>query len=144
MRLLSQNIAQRANKEDGEIGKFFQARYRAVRLLDETAILACAAYVDLNPIRAAMAKTIEESDFTSAQKRAAGLRRECSVGSVLHSENADEADVSHVGDAKPDGEHLSQAGSSPSTECQGTDHAARTPDLRTGRATVVGIWHRWS
>jgi hypothetical protein len=69
MRLLSQNIAQRANREDGEIGKFFQARYRAVRLLDETAILACAAYVDLNPIRAAMAKTIEESDFTSAQKR---------------------------------------------------------------------------
>ena len=42
MRLLSQNIAQRANKEDGEVGKFFQVRYRAVRLLDETAILACA------------------------------------------------------------------------------------------------------
>ena len=69
MRLLSQNIAQRANKEDGELGKFWQARYRAVRLLDETAILACAAYVDLNPIRAAMAETIEDSDFTSAQKR---------------------------------------------------------------------------
>ena len=79
MRLLSQNIAQRANKEDGERGKFWQARYRAVRLLDETAILACAAYVDLNPIRAALAGTIEESDFTSAQKRAAGLRGQCSV-----------------------------------------------------------------
>ena len=82
MRLLSQHIAQRANKEDGEIGKFWQARYRAVRLLDETAILACAAYVDLNPIRAALAESIEESDFTSAQKRAAGLRRQCSVASV--------------------------------------------------------------
>ena len=82
MRLLSQNIAQRANREDGEVGKFFQARYRAVRLLDETAILACAAYVDLDPIRAALAETIEESDFTSAQKRAAGLRREWSVASV--------------------------------------------------------------
>ena len=80
MRLLSQNIAQRANKEDVEVGKFFQARYRAVRLLDETAILACAAYVDLNPIRAALAETIEESHFTSAQKRAAGLCRECSDG----------------------------------------------------------------
>jgi len=73
MRLLSQNIAQRANREDKEVGKFWQARYRAVRLLDETAILACAAYVDLNPIRAAMAHTIETSDFTSAQKRALGL-----------------------------------------------------------------------
>ena len=74
MRLLSQNIAQRANKEDQEIGKFWQARYRAVRLLDETAILACAAYVDLNPIRAAIAETIEDSDFTSAQKRARELQ----------------------------------------------------------------------
>jgi hypothetical protein len=74
MRLLSQNIAQRANKEDGEIGKFWQARYRAVRLLDETAILACAAYVDLNPIRAAVAETIEGSDFTSAQKRCCDLQ----------------------------------------------------------------------
>jgi hypothetical protein len=74
MRLLSQNIAQRANREDKEVGKFWQARYRAVRLLDDTAILACAAYVDLNPIRAAMAQTIEESDFTSAQKRAQDLQ----------------------------------------------------------------------
>ncbi len=82
MRLLSQNIAQRANKEDGEIGKFWQARYRAVRLLDETAILACAAYVDLNPIRAALAETIEESDFTSAQKRCCDLRGKFSVDSV--------------------------------------------------------------
>lgn len=60
MRLLSQNIAQRANKEDGELGEFWQSRYRSLRLIDETAILACAAYVDLNPIRAAIAETTEE------------------------------------------------------------------------------------
>ena len=59
----------------------FSCRF-LLKLLDEMAILACAAYVDLNPIRAALAETIEESDFTSAQKRAAGLRRECSVASV--------------------------------------------------------------
>jgi len=88
MRLLSQNIAQRANKEDREVGKFWQARYRAVRLLDETAILACAAYVDLNPIRAALAATIEDSDFTSAQKRANELRGQFSVGSGQCSEKA--------------------------------------------------------
>lgn len=74
MRLLSQRIAQRANREDEETGKFWQARYRAVRLLDETALLACAAYVDLNPIRAAIAETVEQSDFTSAQKRATDLK----------------------------------------------------------------------
>lgn len=91
MRLLSQNIAQRANREDSEVGKFWQARYRAVRLLDETAILACAAYVDLNPIRAAMAQTIETSDFTSAQKRAKSLRREPSAGSVQRAEHVRDA-----------------------------------------------------
>ena len=73
MRLLCQNIAIRANHEDREMGKFFQSRYRAVRLLDEQAILACAAYVDLNPIRAAMAETLEESDFTSVQRRIQSL-----------------------------------------------------------------------
>ncbi len=69
MRLLCQRIAMRANAEDGELGKFWQNRFRAVRLLDEPSLLACAAYVDLNPIRAAMAETLEESDFTSVQRR---------------------------------------------------------------------------
>ncbi|HUE72653.1 MAG TPA: hypothetical protein VMP01_17335 [Pirellulaceae bacterium] len=32
MRLLCQNIAQRANRDDGEFGKFFQSRFRAVRI----------------------------------------------------------------------------------------------------------------
>ena len=76
MRLLCQNIAVRANHEDREMGKFWQSRYRAVRLLDEQAILACAAYVDLNPIRAAMAETLEESDFTSVQRRIQSLKKE--------------------------------------------------------------------
>jgi len=88
-RLLSQNIAQRANREDLEVGKFWQARYRAVRLLDETAILACAAYVDLNPIRAALADTLEDSDFTSAQKRCCDLQVKFSVGGVQCSAEGD-------------------------------------------------------
>jgi hypothetical protein len=49
MRLLCQNIAQRANCEDGEVGKFLKSRFRAVRVLDDESLLACAAYVDLNP-----------------------------------------------------------------------------------------------
>jgi REP element-mobilizing transposase RayT len=74
MRLLCQRIGTRANAEDGESGKFFQSRFRAVRILDEEALLACAAYVDLNPIRAAMAETLEESDFTSVQRRIQALQ----------------------------------------------------------------------
>jgi len=70
-----QNIAQRANREDGEVGKFFHARFRAVRILDDESLLACAAYVDLNPIRAALAETLEQSDFTSVQRRIQSLQQ---------------------------------------------------------------------
>ena len=73
MRLLCQNIGTRANHEDKQVGKFFQGRYRAVRILDEDTLLACAAYVDLNPIRAAMAETLETSEFTSVQRRIQSL-----------------------------------------------------------------------
>jgi hypothetical protein len=38
--------------------------------------LACAAFVDLNPIRAAMAETLEQSDFTSIQRRIQALKQQ--------------------------------------------------------------------
>jgi hypothetical protein len=39
---------------------------------------ACAAYVDLNPIRAALAGTLEQSDYTSVQRRIAALKSNAS------------------------------------------------------------------
>ncbi len=75
MRLLCQYIALRANGEEGEgLGRFWQSRYKAVRILDEETLLACAAYVDLNPIRADLAETLEASDYTSVQRRIASLK----------------------------------------------------------------------
>jgi len=44
-------------------------RFKSQALLDEAAIGSCMAYVDLNPIRAGVAETREESDFTSIQER---------------------------------------------------------------------------
>ena len=69
MRLLCQRIAMRANREENEAGRFWQDRYRATVLTDEASLLACAAYVDLNPIRAAMCEKLEDSGHTSVQRR---------------------------------------------------------------------------
>jgi hypothetical protein len=69
MQLLNQSIARQANIEDNVTGHFWQARFQSQALLDERALLTCMAYVDLNPIRAAMAQTPETSDYTSIQER---------------------------------------------------------------------------
>ena len=69
MKLLNEHIAKSANIEDKVTGSFFESRFKSQALLDERALLTCMAYVDLNPIRAAMARTPESSDYTSIQER---------------------------------------------------------------------------
>ena len=69
MKCLNEPIARQANKEDGCTGHFWEARYKSQPLLTEEALLTCMAYVDLNPIRANMAKTPETSDHTSIKER---------------------------------------------------------------------------
>ncbi|MEZ8146306.1 transposase [Enterovibrio norvegicus] len=69
MRLINQHIASEANREDNCTGHFWEGRFKSQALLDEKAVAAAMAYVDLNPVRAAIAEAPETSDYTSVKAR---------------------------------------------------------------------------
>lgn len=69
MRCLNESIARRANREDGCRGRFWEGRYKCRALVDEAAVLTALVYVDLNPVRAGVAATPEDSRHTSAWER---------------------------------------------------------------------------
>lgn len=79
MRLFNQTIAQKANREDGMVGRLWQGRFKATRLLDEASILACMAYVDLNPIRTGLSQSLEDSLYTSVRYRMLELKDKLSA-----------------------------------------------------------------
>ncbi|MCB1753994.1 MAG: transposase [Gammaproteobacteria bacterium] len=96
MRALNEPIARAANVEDNCNGKFFESRFKSQALLDEKAILAAMAYVDLNPIRAGIAKTPEDSEYTSIKARIDNLKGSTN-STFLAPFNGDETDAKTSG-----------------------------------------------
>jgi REP element-mobilizing transposase RayT len=74
MKVVNESIARRANLEDKCTGHFWESRFKSQALLDEQALLSCMAYVDLNPVRAKMAKSPETSDHTCIKSRIETLK----------------------------------------------------------------------
>ncbi len=69
MRGVNEAIARMANEEENTKGRFWEGRFKSQALLDDAALLTCMAYVDLNPVRAAITDDLISSDFTSIQQR---------------------------------------------------------------------------
>ena len=73
MKSLNEYIARKANKEDDCKGRFWEGRFKCTRIESEAAMLACAVYIDLNPIRAGKAQTPETSVNTSGYERISNM-----------------------------------------------------------------------
>lgn len=84
MKELNYDIACRANHEDSCTGHFWESRFKSQALLDEKALAAAMAYVDLNPIRAGVATTPEQSEHTSIKARIEALDQNLETAPCLH------------------------------------------------------------
>lgn len=84
MKELNYDIACRANREDDCTGHFWESRFKSQALLDDKALAAAMVYVDLNPIRAGVAKTPETSEFTSIKARVDALNKDLVTAPCLY------------------------------------------------------------
>jgi REP element-mobilizing transposase RayT len=69
MSALSEYIARRSNREDDCRGRFWEGRFGSREITDESALLVCGMYVDLNPVRAGEVRSPEMASHCSASFR---------------------------------------------------------------------------
>lgn len=103
MKSLKEPLARMANKEDDCKGTFWESRYKSIAILDEEALLATCAYIDLNPVAAGIAALPETSPHTSVRQRVRhaksagklGALKEAARSSVAGSRAAGRMEESH-------------------------------------------------
>ena len=103
MKSLKEPLARRANREDQCKGSFWEARFKSIAVLDDEALLATCAYIDLNPLAAGQATVPEQAEYTSVRQRVAHVRQQGQLtrlsaakrGSVAASQAAGNIDQDH-------------------------------------------------
>jgi hypothetical protein len=91
MKCLKEPLARKANREDGNTGALWEARYKSIAVHDEASLIATAAYIDLNPLAAGVAPTPEKSHHTSLRIRL----DHCQINGTIQSLRDDLATLSH-------------------------------------------------
>ena len=82
MKALKEPLARLANREDQCKGAFWEGRYKSIAILDEEALLATCAYIDLNPVAAGTATAPETSQYTSVHQRLAHVRQRAQLAQL--------------------------------------------------------------
>lgn len=72
MKSVNEPLARLSNREDGCKGRFWEGRFHSEALLDEAAVAAGMAYVDLNPVRAGLAEQPESAPYSAIARRVSG------------------------------------------------------------------------
>ena len=86
MARIKEPIAKLFNKLDSVKGHFFESRFGCREILDESAVLCCSAYIDLNQITAGMVTSLEHSDCSSIQDRIIAARQREAAASLAEFE----------------------------------------------------------
>ncbi len=100
MKALKEPLARMANKEDECKGTFWESRYKSIAILDEEALLATCAYIDLNPVAAGVAATPETSRHTSVRQRVQHAKAEVKLDDLKAAGAGSVAGSRAIGDAE--------------------------------------------
>lgn len=73
MQTLSRSYTEYFNKKYNRVGHLWQNRYRSKVIMKGAYLLNCIQYVELNPLRANLAKSAEEYPWSSFKERSASL-----------------------------------------------------------------------
>lgn len=76
MKDFKQRVAEVFNREDGAAGAFWEGRYVSIPLEGESQLLACMAYVDLNPHAAGLCERPEDDPHVSLHESVVSREKE--------------------------------------------------------------------
>ncbi len=102
MKALKEPLARMANREDNCKGTFWESRYKSIAVLDEEALLATCAYIDLNPVAAGAAALPETSKHTSIRQRVQHVREKGEMDSLKEARHGSVAASRAIGSAEQD------------------------------------------